>query len=129
MSYTLAEAAAACGVNKSTILRAIKSGKVSASRNAHAQWEIEPSELHRVYPVVGADARNGGARSETRHHAMLTEAQQRAILAEARLSDLKDALADMKEQRDKWQTIAERLTLADQRAQSRSWWQRLVAAG
>jgi predicted DNA-binding protein (UPF0251 family) len=28
MSYTLAEAAAACGVNKSTVLRAVKSGRI-----------------------------------------------------------------------------------------------------
>jgi hypothetical protein len=42
MSYTLAAAAAACGMNKSTILRAIKSGKVSATKDEHGEWHIEP---------------------------------------------------------------------------------------
>jgi hypothetical protein len=50
MSYSLAAAAAACGVNRSTVLRAVKSGKVSATKDAHGQWQIEPAELHRVYP-------------------------------------------------------------------------------
>ena len=50
MTYSLQEAADAAGVNKSTILRAIQAGKVSATRNEHDQWLIEPAELHRVYP-------------------------------------------------------------------------------
>ena len=35
MPYTLAAAAAACGVNKSTVLRAIKSGKVSGTKDVN----------------------------------------------------------------------------------------------
>jgi hypothetical protein len=33
MSYTLAEAAAGGGVNKSTVLRAVKSGRISGTRD------------------------------------------------------------------------------------------------
>ena len=33
MSYTLAEAAAACGINKSTVLRAVKSGRISGTKD------------------------------------------------------------------------------------------------
>ena len=54
MTYSLQEAADAAGVNKSTILRAIQAGKVSATRNEHDQWLIEPAELHRVYPPANA---------------------------------------------------------------------------
>jgi hypothetical protein len=50
MPYRLSEAAAACSLNKSTVRRAIKTGKVSATKDAHGQWHIEPAELHRVYP-------------------------------------------------------------------------------
>src|SRR5262249_41661737 len=50
MSYRLAEAAAACNLNRSTVRRAIKTGKVSATKDVHGQWHIEPGELHRVYP-------------------------------------------------------------------------------
>jgi hypothetical protein len=56
MSYTLAAAAAACGVNKSTVLRAIKGGKISGTKDEHGEWHVEPAELHRVYPPVAAAA-------------------------------------------------------------------------
>jgi hypothetical protein len=46
----LAAAAAACGIKKSPILRAIKSGKVSATKDEHNEWHIEPVECHRLYP-------------------------------------------------------------------------------
>jgi len=52
MPYTLGTAALACGANKSTILRSIKAGKIAALRDEHGQWQIEPAELHRVYPAV-----------------------------------------------------------------------------
>lgn len=50
MSYTLGQAAKATGKDRATISRAIKSGKVSAEKDAHGQWAIDPAELHRVYP-------------------------------------------------------------------------------
>ena len=50
MSYTLGGAAIACGKSKSTISKAIKAGKISAEKNDHGTFEIEASELHRVYP-------------------------------------------------------------------------------
>jgi len=52
MPYTLGTAAPACGANKSTILRSIKAGKIAAIRDEHGQWQIEPAELHRVYPAI-----------------------------------------------------------------------------
>ena len=50
MSYTLGKAAIACGKSKSTLSKAIKSGKISAFKNDHGAFEIEPSELFRLYP-------------------------------------------------------------------------------
>jgi hypothetical protein len=56
MPYTLAQAARAIGRNKTSVLRAIKSGKISAIRDeATGGWLIEPAELHRLYPPA-ADA-------------------------------------------------------------------------
>ena len=48
MSYSLGAAAAAIGLNKTSILRAIKSGKISGTKDALGQWWVEPAELHRV---------------------------------------------------------------------------------
>ena len=52
MSYTLATAAKATGLNKSTILRAIKGGQITGTKDQFGEWRIEPVELHRVYPAV-----------------------------------------------------------------------------
>ena len=53
MSYTLGQAARATGKAKPTIARAIQTGRISASRSDTGSWQIEPAELHRVYPMTG----------------------------------------------------------------------------
>ena len=52
MSLTLKQAAEAVGKTKPAILKAINNGKISASKNEHNQWKIEPAELFRVYQPV-----------------------------------------------------------------------------
>jgi hypothetical protein len=52
MSYSLTEAATACGVYKSSIRRRIKTGRLTGTKDALGQWRIEPAELHRVYFYV-----------------------------------------------------------------------------
>jgi molybdopterin converting factor small subunit len=51
MDYTLADAAKAAGVNRSTVLRAIKNGKLSARRLEDRSYRVEPSELARVFDL------------------------------------------------------------------------------
>src|SRR6516165_2183091 len=51
MSYTLAAAAAACGLNKSTVLPAIKAGKISGTKDKHGEWHIEATELASTRPL------------------------------------------------------------------------------
>ena len=41
--------------------KAIQSGKISAEKDAHGQWRIEPSELHRIYPPVHSPGASGTA--------------------------------------------------------------------
>ena len=130
MPYTLAAAAAACGVNKSTVLRAIKSGKVSGTKDVNGEWHVEPAELHRVYPPV-ADAAAGTdamPRHATGDAAALAMAQQRTAQAEERLSELKAMLEDMRSDRDAWRDQAQRLTLPSQQP-SLSWWRWLRSTG
>jgi hypothetical protein len=50
--YNLGSAAAAAGVNRSTVLRAIKAGRISAQRDATGGWQIDPAEFHRVFPPL-----------------------------------------------------------------------------
>ena len=138
MSYTLGQAAKAVGMSKTSILRSIKAGRISAGRDEFGQWAIEPCELHRVYPPLADDAGTGNGTEErgvTGGETALAEASTRATLAEARLSDFKSMLDDIREQRDRWQQQAERLAalaITDQRkepapAQPQSWRQILPA--
>jgi hypothetical protein len=137
MGYTLGAAARACGMSKTSILRSIKAGRISAGRDEFGQWAIEPCELHRVYPTLTDhnDTANGtGERAATEGDTALVEAK---ALLEQRISDLKTILDDMRaqrddlrEQRDAWQRQAEasQRVLTDQREKTeapQSWWQRL----
>jgi hypothetical protein len=54
MPMTLAQAAQATGVNRSTILRSIMSGKISGTKDDKGVWWVEPCELHRVFPPTEA---------------------------------------------------------------------------
>jgi hypothetical protein len=138
MGYTLGQAAKAVGMSKTSILRSIKTGRISAGRDEFGQWAIEPCELHRIYPPLADDTGTGNGtegRGVTGGEPALAEATTRATLAEARLSDFKSMLDDIREQRDRWQQQAERLAalaITDQRkerspAQPQSWRQMLRA--
>ncbi len=50
--YTIATAAAAVGRNKRAILRAVNSGKISVAKDENGEWQIDPAELHSVYPPL-----------------------------------------------------------------------------
>jgi hypothetical protein len=123
MSYTLAAAAKAVGLNKTTILRAIKSGKISGVKDENGEWHVEPAELHRVYrPVAGSVTRTDAPQPYATSD---EELSARAFLAEQRLSDLKALLDEIRAERDAWRDQAQRLALTDQR-ERRPWWKRIA---
>lgn len=124
MMLSLADAATATGLNRSTVLRSIKSGRLSATRNEVGEWRIDAAELHRVYPPAERPAaRPGATREHAQGDAQAVELRARAELAEARLSDLQAMLSELRTDRDSWRSVAERLALA---APGRPWWRRLA---
>ena len=120
--YSLKEAAESCGRGKPAILKAIQKGRISANKNQLGEWEIDPSELHRVYqPVskVSTQEGNGGEHKESiketleidavrRENALLRE--QTEILKEER-QDLRRRLDDEATERRKSAEEIRRLTL------------------
>jgi hypothetical protein len=96
MKYTLGKAAAATGKSKTTIHRAISSGKISAIRNEQGEYEIDPSELMRVYDIVTPEPqkRNGMERSVT------PVAADETPVLRAEIEGLKQQLALVKDERD-----------------------------
>jgi len=120
--YSLKTAAEACGRGKPAILKAIQKGRISANKNQLGEWEIDPSELHRVYPPVNKGTThdgNGVERQETIKETLETEAlrrenallrEQTEILKEER-QDLRRRLDDEAADRRKSAEEVRRLTL------------------
>jgi excisionase family DNA binding protein len=124
---SLREAADACGVSKSTILRAIKSGRMSAPRTDDGGYAIDPSELHRVYPPRNASdlGRNGSA-----GHDAPSAATHATAALDAEIASLREMLRradreadDLRADRDAWRSQAENAQrlLVDARPARRGW--------
>ena len=97
MAYSLAQAAEAVGMARSSILRAIKAGKISAVRDENNEWQIEPAELHRVYPAPAAAT----TRTDERTDELIAELR-------ARLDDMRTALATATANAETWRAAFER---------------------
>jgi len=54
MKLSLNKAAKEAGVAKSTLLDALNAGRMSAEKNEKGHWEIDPSELFRVFPKTSS---------------------------------------------------------------------------
>jgi ABC-type transporter Mla subunit MlaD len=91
------EAAKAGRRDKTTLLRAIKAGKLSAVRDAATGgWQIEPAELHRVYPAL-ADAAVATVADAAKH---IGEAEIEIRELRARLADSQDQVVDLRRRLD-----------------------------
>src|SRR5882757_4199368 len=55
MSYTLAAAATATGLSKTTILKAIKNGQIIGTKDELGEWHVEPADLHLLDASVAPD--------------------------------------------------------------------------
>src|SRR3954454_9184703 len=125
--YTLGTASKATGMAKSTIHRAIKRGIISARSTLDGRgYEIDPAELHRVYPPVASNssAEEGIERSAT--PPLNAELEIKLARAEAELEALRQVLEverrraeELRIERNDWKGQAERLALPPPR---RGWW-------
>ena len=114
---SLREAAKQVSVSKSTILRAVRSGRMSAGRTEDGGYDIDPAELFRVYQPKS----NGHGLDRPERDSMHRE-------LEAQITGLKEMrdmlfaqLEDCRRERDAWRSQAEKVALlTDQRP--RKWW-------
>jgi len=113
MRYTLGQAAKATGLSKMTILRALKTGRISGNKDETGAYQLDPAEVHRVFPAVMAGDGNtlvSMGRSET--PAIDVELRVAHARLEAVVASLKTMLEDVRIERDRWHAQAERLALA-----------------
>jgi 3-hydroxyacyl-CoA dehydrogenase len=124
MGYTLSQAATATGKDKSTISKAIKKGRISAKKDEKGQWNIDPAELHRVYPPV-QQRNKENATTGNRELLLEIAALKGQIEAASEREKLKDdVLEDLRKDRDQWRRQATAL-LTDQRNRNGGFWSRL----
>jgi ATPase subunit of ABC transporter with duplicated ATPase domains len=103
MAYTLGQAAKATGKGKSTILKAIKNGRISATKNDIGDWEIDPAELHRVYLPASENGspEQQGVRQETGENTLeLIELRVKLEASEQRLRDSHEQVVDLRQRLD-----------------------------
>ena len=106
---SLSQAAKLTGKSKSTINRAIKTGKLSAARNEDGSYSIDPAELARAFDI---DPPEGAKRRDAEPDG--TRLLERIAALEAMLNREREISADLKEDRDRWRQQATAL-LTDQR--------------
>ena len=133
----LPDAARQVGLHRSSLFRAIRSGRLSATRTEDGNFLIDASELFRVYPPkdkgpqgTQPDASDASGCVEPRapaHEITINELRLRLTALEAELCAQRDLVArldrdkaDLQAERDKWSAQAERLALTG--PTRRSWW-------
>ena len=103
---TLSDAANAAGVAKSTIWRAIKAGRISASRTVAGSYQVDAAELFRVFQPVQKNDPTKQVAMAMEH--VGTAAQEAQIAALKDISCLlRDQLEDLRKDRDAWRGQAE----------------------
>lgn len=117
-THTLGSASIATGVGKSTLSRALRDGIISATKNEKGAYEIDPAELHRVYPPV---APNSSENCSTEQNATPEKQADNTALLVAKLEmmvermrEKDERISELQEDRDEWRKQATRM-LEDKR--------------
>lgn len=127
------------GKAQSTIHRAMRAGKLSATQNESGARLFDVAELERVFgllpqppPERNGDTQlrgNGIELAELRAETAIARA--RTAMLEERLRDAQSRIDELREERDQWRAQAQSL-LTDQRKEHgarRRWWQVWRRAG
>jgi hypothetical protein len=116
---SLGQAAKLAGLGKTTLARAIKAGRLSATRRDDGGYQIDIAELERVYPLrspTEATPATGTGTALMVHPATgdaasaVLSGEIEALRATAAL--MREQIADLREDRDRWRDQAERLAIA-----------------
>jgi hypothetical protein len=115
MSLSPAEAAKHVGLTKQSVIKAIRSGRLSAVKDASGGWVIEPVELFRVWPAVNQDR---GKVTPQVDVGLPPENNEVVAALKGQIELLRSQLDDVRVDRNHWRQIAERSLLTDQRPAS-----------
>ena len=125
---TLGEAAKMTGMSKPTISKAVKSGKVTGTKGENGVFQIEKSELIRVYPEKTNKAGASKSTSATKAGSAVAELENKHLAEQvadlqARLSKTEDRL-ETAEIREREANARVFVLIEDQRP--KSIWQKIT---
>lgn len=119
MGITLKEASEQVGVTRQTLMKAIKSGRVSGQKSTNGEWRIEPVELFRVWPAVKGVQHPSHIQLTASDIPIAPSVDEEVVtLLKAQIDLLGSQLEDVRTDRNHWRQIAERSLLTDQRPPS-----------
>ncbi|MCB1681931.1 MAG: entry exclusion 1 domain-containing protein [Rhodospirillales bacterium] len=111
-------AAVLTGKSKSTIQRAMNSGKLSYSLDQNDRRVIDVSELERVFGIKPESLQAGGASAPSSSPVNSDIEKERLALEikllELRLENAQEQIEDLRGQRDKWENQANQVLLTTQ---------------
>jgi len=119
-------AAELTGRSKSTIQRAMKSGKISYEVDGNGRRVIDVSELDRAFGLMPQEAESKGKQAveaEIEKATQMLEMERlkmRIRMLEDQLDTSKEQMNDLKEQRDSWQKQAQQTLLTSQYSQKQA---------
>lgn len=121
MRYTLGQAAKATGKSKTTIQRAVKNGLISAEKGPNGEYQIDPAELHRIFPLKNSEtvSRNSFW-NDTGPPGNTAELAARIKGLEDLLAREREVLEQVRADRDAWKQQATALLSGPLRI--RRWW-------
>ncbi len=113
MALSLSAAAQLVGKHKVTLLRSIQAGRLSATKDDFGEWQLEPAEVTRLYTV----------KSDTPAHS--EQGQQYASALEVEIRMLREIIATIEKERDRWHEQATAMTRVLPAPERRSFWSRI----
>lgn len=136
MKLSAKEAAKLVGMTKAGVIKAIIKGTISAEKDAHGQWKIDPVELTRVYPPVSQLNDNQSKLVDDGLSNVDSGLQAQVDLLRQQIEDLRADKDDLRSERDKLLKLLEDQgssvkMLADMREEKkkeegRGFWSRLL---
>jgi DNA repair exonuclease SbcCD ATPase subunit len=98
MTYSLKQAAAACGRSRSSVYEAIKSGRLKAEQDEKGRFVIQPDDLKNVFPEHSENV-------QAEREKMQINEEKHGLFLQA-IESLENAIEALKDERNEWREQA-----------------------
>jgi hypothetical protein len=104
--YTLGEASKATGMSKAALSKAIAKGRISAQKDETGRFQIDPAELHRVYPPINTEKQLNEQERTQETASVNRELKAKYEAVAELLEQVKGERDELRKDRDEWRRQA-----------------------